>query len=215
MSEQVWLAQLWAENMLGVLARSRTLYEEIAHLVGRSDLATTMAVLPLGYRQAVKNHVDAYLWAWGYLRPFATQAETVTFFQLLQERDRGLNLHLYRLVLRHELWYLYNSRLFLDDPCPDRLWTHYRGAMTLVTLGRSGHDVRRWNEVAESLAATRESERLLDLALADLVVLRVGGELFWNPKLETAPGCQALLSRLRLAGYRVQEPRSPRLAAEG
>jgi hypothetical protein len=212
LSEQVWLAQLWAENMLGVLARSRTLYEEMVHLVGRSDLATAMQVLPLCYNEPIKNPVDAYLWVWGYLRPYADPGESGRFFQLLHERDPALNLHLYRIVLKHGLWYLYNSRLFLDDPCPDRLWTWDDGTLSLVTLSRAGHELRGWTTVAPSLDALEERQALLDRATRDLLLLRIGGEYFWNPKLDGLSGSQPVLQRLRHAGLRLPD-RSPPLAA--
>jgi hypothetical protein len=205
LSEQIWLAQLWAENMLGVLARSRTLYEEVAHLVRRSDLAAAMHLLPLCYNEPVKNHVDAYLWVWGYLRPFAEPGETTRFFQLLHARDPALNLHLYRIVLRHELWYLYNSRLFLDDPCADRLWAWDGGALSLVTLSRSGHELRHWTTVAPSLAAVEDQQALLDQAVRDLLLLKIGGERFWNPKLDRMPGSEPVLRRLRGAGLHLPD----------
>lgn len=204
LTAKVWLAQLWAENLLGVLARSRTLYEELAWLVGRGDQARVLAVLPLCYQHPVKNHVDAYLRAWGYLRPLATDADTSAFLRLLQECDPGLNAQLYRLVLRHRLWYLYNSRLFPVTPCPDRFWTALAGGMSQVVLAGDGAAVRPWPWVAQELAALPDADRLAARAEAELALLRVGGDLFWNPKLEGLPGSDRLLERLRAAGRPVR-----------
>ncbi len=214
MLQRVWLAQLWAENLLGVLARSRTIYEEIAHLVGRGDLATTLQVLPLCYALPVKNHVDAYLKAWSYLRPHAGGPQAADFFRLLQARAPELDLHLYDLVLDHRLWYLFNSRLFLANPCPERLWAVHRDAMALLTFTREGVAARGWGQVAEELAAQPDAAALLAKAEAELVVLRVGDARFWNPKLQPAPGAEALVRRLRRAGIALRADRRAR-AAEG
>ncbi|MHB8077947.1 MAG: hypothetical protein ACYDIE_01655 [Candidatus Krumholzibacteriia bacterium] len=213
MAAKVWLAQLWAENLLGVLARSRTLYEELAWLVGRGEQARVLAVLPLCYQQPVKNPVDAYLRAWGYLRPLATPADTGVFLRLLQERDPALNPHLYRLVLRHGLWYLYNSRLFPAAACPDRFWTVLAGGMSQVVLTRDGADVRPWAWFAQELDPLADADRLAARAEAELVLLRVGGDLFWNPKLEGLPGSGALIERLRAAGRAVCTGRRREAAA--
>ena len=204
MTAKVWLAQLWAENLLGVLARSRTLYEELAWLVGRGEQARVLAVLPLCYQQPVKNHVDAYLRVWGYLRPLATPADTSVFLRLLQERDPDLNPHLYRLVLRHGLWYLYNSRLFPVTACPDRFWTALAGGMSQVVLTRDDTDVRSWSRLAQELEELAAADQLVARAEAELVLLRVGGALFWNPKLDGLPGSAALIERLRAAGRPVR-----------
>ena len=204
MSARVWLAQLWAENLLGVLARSRTLYEELTWLVARGEQTRVLAVLPLCYQQPVKNHVDAYLRVWSYLRPLATPAETSTFFRLLQVRDPDLSPHLYRLVLRHGLWYLYNSRLFPVTACPDRFWTPLAGGMSQVVLTCDGPSVRSWAGLAAELAGLDTVELLAARAEAELVLLRIGGDLFWNPKLEGLPGSVALVGRLQAAGRPVR-----------
>lgn len=204
MTAKVWLAQLWAENLLGVLARSRTLYEELAWLVSRGEQARVLSILPLCYQQPVKNHVDAYVRAWGYLRPLATPADTAVFLRLLQERDPALNPHLYRLVLRHRLWYLYNSRLFPVSACPDRFWTALAGRMSQVVLTRDGTETRAWAWFAQELDAPADVDRLAARAEAELILLRVGGELFWNPKLEGLPGSAALIERLRAGGRPVR-----------
>ena len=203
LTAKVWLAQLWAENLLGVLARSRTLFEELAWLVGQGDQARALAVLPLAYEQPVKNHVDAYLRLWDFLRPFATPSESAAFVRLLQARSPALNPLLYRLVLAHGLWYLHNSRLFPVEPCPDRFWTVLPAGMSQVVLARDGSRVRPWPQVAAELAAPPGAATLAGRAQAELVLLRVGDELFWNPKLEGLPGSAALVARLACAGIPV------------
>ncbi len=206
MRQRVWLAQLWAENLLGVLARSRTLYEETAWLVARNDRARALAVLPLCFQQPIKNHVDAYLRVWAYLRPFADFGETTQFFRLLQTRDPDLNQHLYRLVLRRGLWYLHNSRLFLANPCPLALWTAHQGVQTLIALERSGETLRPWPALAAELMALTDGATLASRALDSLVLLRVGDALYWNPKLAGLPAAPSLLARLREAGQAIVTP---------
>jgi hypothetical protein len=202
--QRVWLAQLWAENSLGVLARSRTVYEEIAYLVGRNDVARVLAVLPLCFAQPIKNHVDAYLKVWSYIRPHASGADTSVFFRLLQERAPGLNQHLYHLVLRHSLWYLFNSRLFLANTCPDRLWVLHHDAMSLVVFDRDGLAIQPWARFAAELAVMSDPTAMAARSEDGLVILRVGDELFWNPKLAGLPGSEQLEHRLRDAGFNLQ-----------
>ena len=213
MVARVWLAQLWAENSLGVLARSRTLYEELCLLVERGEMALALPLMAAAYRQPVKNHVDAYLRLWSYLRGAVSSEEAGEFLRMLQRRDPLLDLHLYRLVLRHARWYLYNSRLLLANPCPDRLWAVHRGAPISIVLTREGPEIRPWAALEPRLAEESEASGLARAAEAELVLLRVDGELFWNPKLEGLPGGEALGQRLRRGGVAFHRGREAREAA--